>query len=220
MLHYSNFHGTRTSKDPPAPVAQAEIRQGAPRQMRRHRRAGSRTRRRLGDHSERRRRIRFRATLPIRIHTTEGEVHGETRNVSLLGASAITDRPATQGATATAELDLPGGGLPIRMEGTIVRSIPLDVPGDSRYEVGVFAMKYPDQDETRLSQYLEQLQIAEYAAVRAGYKALREKIRRREAHKRALLLAQRRRRARRLARRRRRARAAAKRAAARRRTRR
>ena len=152
--------------------------------------------RRLVDHSERRRRIRFRATLPIRIHTAESNIHGQTRNVSLLGASVITDRPATEGISATAEIDLPGNGLPIRMEGTIVRSIPLNLPGESRYEVGVFAMRFHDHDETRLSQYLEQLQMAEYAAVKAGYKALREKIRVRQARKRARLLASRHRRGR------------------------
>lgn len=173
-------------------------------------------RRRLTDHSERRRRIRFRATLPIRIHTEGLEIQGQTRNVSLLGASTITERPATQGASATAELELPGvAGPPVRMEGTIVRSVPLNLPGDPRYEVGVFAMKFVDRDEARLSHYLEQLQMAEYAAVRAGYKALREKIRQRAARKRALLLAKRKRRALRLAKRRRRAAAAARRAAAR-----
>lgn len=154
-----------------------------------------RPRRRLIDHSERRRRIRFRATLPIRIHTADANLHGQTRNVSLLGASVITDRPAIQGAPATAEIDLPGGGMPIRMEGTVVRSISLNLPGESRYEVGVFAMRFHDHDETRLSQYLDQLQITEYAAVKAGYKALREKIRIRQARKRARLLASRRRQA-------------------------
>lgn len=172
-------------------------------------------RRRLKAHSERRRRIRFRATLPIRIYTEGAEIQGQTRNVSLLGASTIMDRPATEGASATAELELPGvAGPPVRMEGTIVRSNPLNLPGDTRYEVGVFALKFHGQDETRLSQYLEQLQMAEYAAVRAGYKALREKIRLREARKRALLLAKRHRRALRLAKRRRRALAAARRKAA------
>ena len=124
----------------------------------------------------------------------EANIYGQPRNVSLLGASVITDRPATEGISATAEIDLPGNGLPIRMEGTIVRSIPLNLPGESRYEVGVFAMRFHDHDETRLSQYLEQLQMAEYAAVKAGYKALREKIRVRQARKRARLLAARRRR--------------------------
>ncbi len=150
--------------------------------------------------------------LPIRIRTNGLELQGQTRNVSLLGASAITDQPATTGATATAELDLPGGP-PIRMEGSIVRSVPINLPGVSQYEVGVFAMKFVDEDETRLSQYLEELQITEYAAVRAGYKALQDKIRKRQAKKRALALAKRRRRAKRLAKRR------AKKAAARRRAR-
>lgn len=172
--------------------------------------------RRSTDHSEHRRRIRFRATLPIRIKTDGLELQGQTRNVSLLGANTITERSATQGAPATAEIDLPGvAGPPVRMEGTIVRSIPLNLPGDPRYEVGVFALRFLDRDETRLSHYLEQLQMAEYAAVRAGYKALREKIRQREARKRALLLAKRKRRALRLAKRRRREAAKAKRAAAR-----
>ncbi len=142
-------------------------------------------RRRTTDHSERRRRIRFRAMLPIRIHTGGTELQGQTRNVSLLGASAITDQPATTGTPATAELDLPGGGPPIRMEGTIVRSISINLPGISQYEVGVFAMRFQDQDESRLSRYLEELQITEYATIRAGYKALREKIRRRQAKRRA-----------------------------------
>jgi len=165
-------------------------------------------RKRLTDHAERRRRIRFRVTLPIRIRTNDGELQGQTRNVSLLGASAVTERPASQAASATAEIDLPSGGPPIRIEGTIVRSIPLNLPGETKYEVGVFALKYQDRDETRLSQYLDQLQMAEYAAVRAGYKALQAKIRRRQARKRALLLARRRRQARRRARQRRRAAAA------------
>lgn len=180
------------------------------------RRASAALRRRVADHSERRRRIRFRATLPVRIHTDGMEIQGQTRNVSLLGVSAIAERPAVQGTAATAELDLPGtSGPPIRIsEGSIVRSIPLNLPGEPQYEVGVFALKYHGQDEARLSQYLEQLQMAEYAAVRAGYKALREKIRLREQRKRALLLAKRRRRKLRLAKRRRRALAAARRKAA------
>ena len=153
----------------------------------------SHRRRRLTNHSERRRRIRFRATLPIRIHAQDTDLRGETRNVSLLGASAITDRPAPEGVPVTAEMDLPGGGgPPIRMEGTIVRSVSLNLPGDARYEVGVFAMRFHDQDELRLSQYLDQIQMAEYAAVRAGYKALREKIRQRQAKRRALLARRRR----------------------------
>jgi len=168
-------------------------------------------RKRLTDHAERRRRIRFRVTLPIRIRTNDGEFQGQTRNVSLLGASAVTDQPAVQAAPATAEIDLPSGGPPIRMEGTIVRSIPLSLPGETKYEVGVFALKFQNQDEARLSRYLEQLQMAEYAAIRAGYKALQAKIRRRQARKRALLLARRRRQARRRARQRRRAAAAARR---------
>ncbi len=179
------------------------------------RRRSAALRQRSKDHSERRRRIRFRATLPIRIHTSGVTIQGQTRNVSLLGASTITNQPAIEGEPATAELDLPGvAGPPVRMEGSIVRSIPLSLPGSDQYEVGVFALRFQGQDEARLSRYLEQLQITEYAAVRAGYKALREKIRLREARKRALLLAKRRRRALRLAKRRRRALAAAKRKAA------
>ncbi len=168
-------------------------------------------RRRSGAHAERRRRIRFRVTLPIRIRTADGEITGQTRNISLLGASAITAQPAPDGIPATAEVDLPSGGTPIRMEGTIVRSIPLDLPNQTQYEVGVFALRFQDRDETRLSQYLDHLQMAEYAAIKAGYKALQLKIRQRKARQRALLLAKRRRRARRRARLRRRAAAAARR---------
>lgn len=160
-------------------------------------------RRRLTDHSEHRRRIRFRATLPVRIHTNQGEIQGETRNVSLLGVSAIATTAAPQGAAATAEIDLPRGGPPIRMEGTIIRSIPLNLPGDTRHEVGFFALSYQNRDEKRLSAYLKHLQLVEFAAIKAGYKAMQAKIRAREAKKRALLLARRRRLARRLARRRR-----------------
>lgn len=173
-------------------------------------------RRRLTDHSERRRRIRFKVTLPVRIRTSDGEVQGQTRNVSLLGASTVTTAPAPEGAPATAEIDLPTGGPPVKMDGSIIRSIPLNLPGSSQYEVGVFAVKFQDRDEKRLSRYLEQLQLAEYAAIKAGYKALRAKIRAREARKRAQMLARRRRRARRRARQRRRALAAARRRRARR----
>ena len=159
----------------------------------------------LTGHPEDRRRIRYRATLPLRVRSASGEIQGETRNVSLLGVSAIMSRPLAPSTEVTAEIDLPGGGVPIRMEGAIVRSTPLNLPGETRYEVGVFAVKFHDQDDARLSQYLDQLQMAEYAVIRAGYKAMQLKIRQRKARKRALLLAKRRRLAKRLARRRHRA---------------
>lgn len=152
------------------------------------------------DLSERRRRIRFRVTLPIRVKSSSSEIQGQTRNVSLLGASAIATQTMPQGTPVTAEIDLPSNVPPIVMEGTIVRCIPLNLPGASQYEVGVFAARFLNQDEERLSQYLEQLQMAEYAAIRAGYKALREKIKARQAKKRAILLARKRRKAKRLAR--------------------
>jgi len=144
--------------------------------------------------------MRFHVTLPIRIHTPSGEIQGQTRNISLLGVSAVTSQPAVPNTDIQAELDIPSGGPPIRVEGTVIRSTPLDLPGDSRYEVGLFAMRFPGDDAARLISYLEQLQTEEAAVIKAGYKSMRLKIRQRLARKRALLLARRRRAARRRAR--------------------
>lgn len=154
---------------------------------------------------ERRGRIRYRARLSFILKSNGQEVRGITRNVSLLGFAAHTDGSMSQAQPVECLLAIPRRREPLLIRGTITRCEALAQPHpDGPYETGVFFKEFEEKGETLLVKYLERSAQHEEAAIKAGYRAFRQKIRARRRRKRLEELRKRARRTARLQRKRRR----------------
>jgi len=148
---------------------------------------------------ERRLRARFRVRVPFLLKGNEQEVRGTTRNISLLGISAYTHAPLNPMQPVQCLLELPEARESLVASGTVIRCEPLPDPHpDGSYETGVFFKGFPSKGEQTLAKFLDRVSHQEEAALRAGYRALREKMAARKRKKRLELLHKRRQRLKRL----------------------
>ena len=74
-------------------------------------------------------------------------------------------------------LNLPNRSQPVVAHGTVIRCEPLSEPhADGSHELGVFFKEFEGTDEQDLSRFLQQVLQEEQSAVRAGYKALKQRL--------------------------------------------
>ncbi len=152
---------------------------------------------------ERRLRTRFRVSLPFTLKSDSQEARGTTRNVSLLGISAVIDSTFPQAQPVDCLLHLAASSKPIIAHGTIIHCDPLPEPTpEGSHELGVFFKEFEQNGESNLARFLEQMAHKEEAALKAGYRALKQKLAARKRRKRMEELKKRRRRQERLRRRR------------------
>lgn len=152
---------------------------------------------------ERRGRMRFRVRLPFVLRNDGQEVRGVTRNVSLLGIASYTQGPLSPAQPVQCFLELSSRSQPIVANGTIIRCTMLtESHPDGPYETGVFFKEFEGRGETTLTRYLERIVRKEETAIRAGYKAFRQKLAARRRRRRLEELRKKKRRVERLRRRR------------------
>ncbi len=152
---------------------------------------------------ERRNRTRFRVRLPFTLKSNGDEVRGTTRNISLLGISAYTNRPLPQVQPVQCLLELPEKPQPLVVHGTVIRCETLPEPHpDGSYEMGVFFKEFPETEESALERFLDQVAQKERQAIQEGFRALQQRLAARKRRKRQELLAKRKRRLARLRKRR------------------
>lgn len=152
---------------------------------------------------ERRLRTRFRIRVPFVLITNGQEVHGITRNISLLGISAYSEAPVAHVQPVQCHLALPQSHSPIIAQGTVIRCAPLVQPHpDGSYEIGVFFKGFQATGEAVLTKFLDRKAREERVALKAGFQALKQKLVQRRRRKQREALQKRRRRAQRLQRKR------------------
>lgn len=153
---------------------------------------------------DRRMRARYKVRVPFVLRSNGHEVRGTTRNISLLGISACTDSPLQQVQAVQCLLNLPEGSRPLVANGTVIRCEPLPQPGgEGSHEIGVFFKEFEGTGESELSRFLTRVSQQEQSAIRAGYRALRQKAADRKRRRRLEALERRRRKLKRLRRKRR-----------------
>ncbi len=134
---------------------------------------------------ERRGKIRFRVRLPFTLRSNGLEIHGATRNLSLLGIAGYSHTSLALGQAVDCQVEIPKALTPITAHGTIVRCDPLTEPNpDGTHELGVFFRTFDPNQETLLTRYLRKLSRAEESAIQAGYRAFQEKLKARRRRKR------------------------------------
>lgn len=147
--------------------------------------------------------MRFRVRLPFVLRSDGQEVHGITRNVSLLGIASYTQGPVSPAQSVECLLELSKKSAPLVAHGTVIRCTMLTEPNpDGPYETGVFFKEFDRKGETTLTRYLERIVQKEEAAIRAGYRAFRQKLASRRRRRRLEELRKKKRRAQRLRKRR------------------
>ena len=152
---------------------------------------------------DRRLRTRFRIQIPFLLKGDSQEVQGITRNVSLLGISAFANASFPQAQPVRCILNLSSPAKPIVAHGTIIHCEPLPQPvPEGSHEIGVFFKEFEETGEPMLARFLEQLVHKEEEALKAGYRALKQKLAIRKRRKRLEELRKQRRRLARLRRRR------------------
>lgn len=141
--------------------------------------------------AERRLRTRFRVQLPFILKDNEHEIHGATRNISLLGISAYTDAPLGISQPVHCFLKLPKASQPIVASGTIIYCEPLAEPHpEGGYETGVFFKEFQNKGESGLASFLEQVRQNEQKAIKVGYIAFQKRLAERRLRKRLKALRQ------------------------------
>ena len=152
---------------------------------------------------ERRMRTRYKVRVPFVIKNNGQEIHGTTRNISLLGISAYSDSHIAQVQPVQCVLNLPNAPRPLVAHGTVIRCEPLTQPNpDGSHEIGVFFKEFAGSGESDLSKFLNHVSLEERSAIQAGYRALKQRAAARKRRKRLEALERRRRKLRRLRRRR------------------
>ena len=156
--------------------------------------------------AERRLRSRFRVRLPFTLQSNGQEIEGTTVNISLLGISGYTSGPLTREQSVTCLLRLPEQQQPLVVHGTVIRCEQLPEPHpDGSCQTGVFFKQFPEPSaEAVLTRFLNRKAQEQQEALKAGYKALRQKLAERRRRKRTEAALKRRMRLKRLLRRRRR----------------
>ncbi len=153
--------------------------------------------------NDRRMRTRYKVRVPFVLKSNGEEVHGTTRNLSLLGISAYSDSSITQIQPVQCHLNLPNSSSPLVAHGTVIRCEPLAQPNkDGSHEIGVFFKEFEGTGESDLSKFLRQVSQEERNAIEAGYRALKQRAAARVRRKRLEALEKRRRKLRRLRKRR------------------
>lgn len=152
--------------------------------------------------SDRRMRSRYKVQVPFLLKSSSQEVRGTTRNISLLGISALSDSPVSQVQPVQCLLDLPNSRLPLVAHGTVIRCEPLsqELPEGS-HEIGIFFKEFEGTGETDLTRFLTQVLQEEQNAIQAGYRALKQRVANRKKKKRLEALEKRKRKLKRLRRR-------------------
>lgn len=152
--------------------------------------------------SNRRMRARYKVQVPFLLKSDGQEIRGTTRNISLLGISALSDSPVSQVQPVQCVLDLPGSQQPLVAHGTVIRCEPLSqtLPEGSQ-EIGVFFKEFEGRGETDLTRFLTHVLQEEQDAIQAGYRALKQRVAARKKKKRLEALEKRRRKLKRLRRR-------------------
>ncbi len=147
-------------------------------------------------------RARYKVQVPFILKGNGGEVHGTTRNISLLGISAYSDSPMSQVQPVQCVLHLPESQKPLIVKGTVIRCEPLSqsLPEGS-HEIGVFFKEFEGTGETDLIRFLTQVLQEEQSAIQAGYRALKQRVAARKKKKRLEALEKRKRKLKRLRRR-------------------
>lgn len=134
---------------------------------------------------DRRLRARYKVRVPFVLQSNGPEVPGMTRNVSLLGISAYSNMPISGVQPVQCLLNLPDRSKPLVAYGTVIRCEPLREPHpDGTHEVGVFFKEFEASGENELLTFLRGVLQEEQSAIRAGYKALKERLAARRRRKR------------------------------------
>lgn len=135
--------------------------------------------------ADRRLRARYRVRVPFTLKNDGQEIQGITRNISLLGISAYSSSSITQVQPVRCLLAVPHRPQPLVAHGTVIRCEPLAQPlPDGTHEIGVFFKEFEGTDEAELSKFLYQLLEEERSAIRAGYRALKQRLAARHRRKR------------------------------------
>lgn len=135
--------------------------------------------------SERRMRARYKVQVPFVLKSDEGEVHGTTRNISLLGISACSDSPVSQVHPVQCVMSLPEFQKPLIAKGTVIRCEPVSQnQPEGSHEIGVFFKEFEGTGETDLIRFLTQVLQQEQSAIQAGYRALKQRVAARKKKKR------------------------------------
>jgi len=152
--------------------------------------------------SDRRMRSRYKVQVSFLLKSNGQEVRGTTRNISLLGISALSDSPVSQVQPVQCLLDLPDSERPLVAHGTVIRCEPLSqkLPEGSQ-EIGVFFKEFEGTGETDLTRFLTHVLQEERSAIQAGYRALKQRVAARKRKKRLEALEKRKRKLKRLRRR-------------------
>ena len=153
--------------------------------------------------ADRRIRTRYKVRVPFVLKGNGEEVHGTTRNLSLLGISAYSDSSISQVQRVQCALNLPNSPAPLVAHGTVIRCEPMDQPNpDGSHEIGVFFKEFEGTGEFDLSKFLRQVSQDERSAIQAGYRALKQRVAARVRRKRLETLERRKRKLQRLRKRR------------------
>lgn len=147
-------------------------------------------------------RARYKVQVPFVLKSDGEDVHGTTRNISLLGLSAYSDSPISQVQPVQCVMNLPESQKPLIAKGTVIRCEPLSqsLPEGS-HEIGVFFKEFEGTGETDLIRFLTQVLREEQNAIQAGYRALKQRVAARKKKKRLEALEKRKRKLKRLRRR-------------------
>lgn len=135
--------------------------------------------------SDRRMRARYKVQVPFVLKTDGQEIHGTTRNISLLGISANSDSPVSQVKPVQCVLTIPELQQPLVAHGTVIRCEPLPRPApEGAHEIGVFFKEFQGSGETDLYRFLTHVLQEEQSAIQAGYRALKQRVATRKKRKR------------------------------------
>ncbi len=147
-------------------------------------------------------RARYKVQVPFLLKSNGQEVRGTTRNISLLGISALSESSVSQVQPVQCLLDLPNVPQPLIAHGTVIRCEPVSrkLPEGS-HEIGVFFKEFEGTGETDLTRFLTQVLQDEQSAIQAGYRALKQRVADRKKRKRMEALEKRKRKLKRLRRR-------------------
>ncbi len=135
--------------------------------------------------SERRLRARFRVHLPFILKSNDQEIHGTTRNISMLGISAYTRSPLEVSQPVHCFMKLPQAPQPLVAGGTVIYCEPLpEAHPEGSYETGLFFKEFQDKGESTLASFLEQVRQNEQKAIQAGYVVFQKRLADRRKRKR------------------------------------
>ncbi len=127
---------------------------------------------------DRRHRTRYRARLSVIVRNNGTEITGTTRNVSLLGVSALTNGPVLRGQPVQCKLELPGAeAFPLSVNGTVIRCEPAPAgETEGSHTVGVFFQEFEGRGESTLSKFLREVVQQERQIIKTGYKELKKRL--------------------------------------------